>query len=137
MQTAGHFSASELEYSKQKIRRTDSLLPGAEPGGVFCESWRERRMSPSYFCFGARAERGRPALPRPVGASRHITSMKKAGVALVELKRLSPPNGQLVWLMTPEISAKKRNKTVREYSDFLPALTLQLRGASWYSLSPQ
>jgi len=80
-QTAAIF-ASELEYSKQKIRRTDSLLPGAEPGAFLREL--------------------------AVGASRHITSMKKAGVALVELKRLSPPNGQLVWLITPKLIRKTK-----------------------------
>src|SRR6267154_2144149 len=84
-QTAAIF-ASELEYSKQKIRRTDSLLPGAEPGAFLRELAREKA----------------------VGASRHITSMKKAGVALVELKRLSPPNGQLVWLITPKLMRKAK-----------------------------
>src|SRR6267154_2181515 len=47
-------------------------------------------------------------LAAAVGASRHITSMKKAGVALVELKRLSPPNGQLVWLITPKLMRKAK-----------------------------
>jgi hypothetical protein len=32
--------------------------------------------------------------------------MKKAGVAFVELKRVSPPNGQLVWLVTPKVFRK-------------------------------
>jgi hypothetical protein len=32
--------------------------------------------------------------------------MKKAGVAYVELKRVSPPNGQLTWLVTPKIFRK-------------------------------
>jgi hypothetical protein len=32
--------------------------------------------------------------------------MKKAGVAFVELKKLSPPNGQLVWLITPKLMRK-------------------------------
>jgi len=47
-------------------------------------------------------------LAAAVGASRHITSMTKAGVALVELKRLSPPNGQLVWLITPKLMRKAK-----------------------------
>jgi len=40
-QTAAIF-ASELEYSKQKIRRTDSLLSGAEPGAILRELGREK-----------------------------------------------------------------------------------------------
>jgi hypothetical protein len=34
--------------------------------------------------------------------------MKKAGVAFVELKRLLPPNGQLVWLVTPKVIRKAK-----------------------------
>jgi phosphohistidine phosphatase len=105
MQTAAIF-ASELEYSKQKIRRTDSLLPGAEPGAFLRELAREKDV-PIVFCFG-HAPHVDGLLAAAVGASRHITSMKKAGVALVELKRLSPPNGQLVWLMTPKLVRKAK-----------------------------
>jgi len=104
-QTAGIF-ASELEYSKQKIRRTDSLLPGAEPGAFLRELAREKDVS-TVFCFG-HAPHVDGLLAAAVGASRHITSMKKAGVALVELKRLSPPNGQLVWLITPKLMRKAK-----------------------------
>jgi phosphohistidine phosphatase len=105
MQTAAIF-ASELEYPKQKIRRTDSLLPGAEPGAFLRELAREKDVS-IVFCFG-HAPHVDGLLAAAVGASRHITSMKKAGVALVELKRLSPPNGQLVWLITPKLIRKAK-----------------------------
>ena len=104
-QTAAIF-ASELEYSKQKIRRTDSLLPGAEPGAFLRELAREKDVS-TVLCFG-HAPHVDGLLAAAVGASRHITSMKKAGVALVELKRLSPPNGQLVWLITPKLIRKAK-----------------------------
>ena len=105
MQTAAIF-ASELEYPKQKIRRTDSLLPGAEPGAFLRELPREKDVS-AVFCFG-HAPHVDGLLAAAVGASRHVTSMKKAGVALVELKRLSPPNGQLVWLITPKLIRKAK-----------------------------
>ena len=104
-QTAAIF-ASELEYSKQKIRRTESLLPGAEPGAFLRELAREKDVS-TVLCFG-HAPHVDGLLAAAVGASRHITSMKKAGVALVELKRLSPPNGQLVWLITPKLIRKAK-----------------------------
>lgn len=105
MQTAAIF-ASELEYPKQKIRRTDSLLPGAEPGAFLRELAREKDVS-AVLCFG-HAPHVDGLLAAAVGASRHVTSMKKAGVALVELKRLSPPNGQLVWLITPKLIRKAK-----------------------------
>jgi phosphohistidine phosphatase len=103
MQTAAIF-ANELEYSKQKIRSTDGLLPGAEPGAFLRELAREKDVS-SVFCFG-HAPHVDGLLAAAVGVSRHITSMKKAGVAFVELKKLSPPNGQLVWLITPKLMRK-------------------------------
>jgi len=104
-QTAAIF-ASELEYSKQKIRRTDSLLPGAEPGAFLRELAREKDVS-TVLCFG-HAPHVDGLLAAAVGASRHITSMKKAGVALVELKRLLPPTCQLVWLITPKLMRKAK-----------------------------
>jgi phosphohistidine phosphatase len=105
MQTAAIFAAA-LDYPKQKIRRTESLLPGAEPIAVLRELAREKNAS-SVFCFG-HAPHVDGLLAAGVGAQHHITSMKKSGVALVELKRLSPPNGQLVWLVTPKVARKAK-----------------------------
>jgi phosphohistidine phosphatase len=105
MQTAAIFAAA-LDYPKQKIRRTDSLLPGAEPTAILRELAREKNAS-SVFCFG-HAPHVDGLLAAAVGAQHHITSMRKAGVALVELKRLSPPNGQLVWLVTPKLIRKAK-----------------------------
>jgi phosphohistidine phosphatase len=105
MQTAAIFAAA-LDYPKQKIRRTDSLLPGAEPSAILRELAREKNAS-SVFCFG-HAPHVDGLLASAIGAQHHITSMKKSGVALVELKRLSPPNGQLVWLVTPKTIRKTK-----------------------------
>jgi phosphohistidine phosphatase len=105
MQTAAIF-ASALEYPKQKIRRSDSLLPGAEPAAFLRELAREKNVS-SVFCFG-HAPHVDGLLAAAVAAPHHITSMKKAGVAFVELKRLLPPNGQLVWLVTPKVIRKAK-----------------------------
>jgi phosphohistidine phosphatase SixA len=38
-----------------------------------------------------------------LGSKRHLTSLKKAGVALIELKRISPPIGMLAWLAAPKL----------------------------------
>ena len=105
MQTAEIF-AGALDYPKQKIRSTDSLLPGAEPGAFLRELAREKNAS-SVFCFG-HAPHVDALLATSVGAQHHITSMKKAGVAFVELRRLSPPSGQLIWLITPKLIRKSK-----------------------------
>ena len=105
MQTA-EILANALDFPKQKIRRTDSLLPGAEPGAFLRELAREKNAA-SVFCFG-HAPHVDGLLAAAVGSPRHLTSMKKAGVALVELKRLAPPTGQLVWLVTPKLIRKTK-----------------------------
>jgi len=103
MQTAAIF-ASALDYPEHKIQQSESLLPGAEPVAFLRELAREKNAS-SVFCFG-HAPHVDGLLAATVGAPRHITSMKKAGVAFVEMKRISPPNGQLVWLVTPKLFRK-------------------------------
>jgi phosphohistidine phosphatase len=100
MQTAEIF-ASELDYAKQKIRRTDLLLPGAEPSLLFRELARDKQAS-SIFLFG-HAPQLDDIIAMALGSKRHLTSLKKAGAALIELKRLSPPIAELVWLATPKL----------------------------------
>ena len=99
-QTAEIF-ASALDYAKQKIRRTDLLLPGAEPSLLFRELAKDRQAS-SVFLFG-HAPQLDDVISTALGSKKHVTTLKKAGVALVELKRVSPPIGVLTWLATPKL----------------------------------
>ena len=100
MQTAEIF-ANALKYSKQKIRRTDLLLPGAESSAFFRELARDKQAS-SIFVFGHA-----PHLDELIAAAfacKHpITSLKKAGVAALKLKRVSPPSAEFLWLATPRL----------------------------------
>jgi phosphohistidine phosphatase len=100
MQTAEIFAAA-LEYPKPKIRRTDLLLPGAEPTLFFRELAKDKQTT-TLFVFG-HAPQLDDLIACALGSKHHITSLKKAGVALLELKRVSPPNGQLVWLAPPKL----------------------------------
>jgi phosphohistidine phosphatase len=99
-QTAEIF-ANALDYAKQKIRRTDLLLPGAEPSLLFRELAKDKQAS-SIFLFG-HAPQLDDLVSMSLGAKKHVTTLKKAGVALIELKRVSPPIGVLIWLATPKI----------------------------------
>ena len=99
-QTAEIFAAA-LDYAKQKIRRTDLLLPGADPSLLFRELAKDKQ-SASVFLFG-HAPQLDEIIATAVSSKRHITSLKKAGVALIELKRISPPIGMVVWLATPKL----------------------------------
>ncbi len=103
LQTAEIF-AKALEYSKEKIRKTDFLLPGAEPLQLFRELSRDKDSS-VVFVFG-HAPHLDEVLSTALNSKHHITSLKKAGVALIELKRLVPPAGELIWLSTPKILRK-------------------------------
>jgi phosphohistidine phosphatase len=103
MQTAEIF-AGALEYAKQKIRRTDLLLPGGEPSMLFRELAKDKQSS-SIFLFG-HAPQLDDMIATALGSRHHVTSLKKAGVALIELKRVSPPSAQLVWLAPPKLLRK-------------------------------
>jgi phosphohistidine phosphatase len=102
-QTAEIF-ANELDYPRQKIRRTDLLLPGGEPSLLFRELAKDKQSS-CVFLFG-HAPQLDDLIATALGTKHHVISLKKAGVALIELKRVSPPSGQLVWLGTPKILRK-------------------------------
>lgn len=93
--------AEALDYAKQKIRRSELLLPGREPTLFFRELAREKQAS-SIFVFG-HAPHLDDVIATALGAKRHVTALKKAGVALIDLKRISPPMGLLTWLATPKM----------------------------------
>ena len=99
-QTAEIF-AEALDYPRQKIRRTDLLLPGAEPSLLFRELAKDKHAA-TIFLFG-HAPQLDDIIATALGSKRHVTALKKAGVALIELKRVSPPMGQFVWLATPKL----------------------------------
>jgi phosphohistidine phosphatase len=103
VQTAELFAAA-LEYPKQKIRKSDLLLPGAEPLQLFRELSKDKELS-TVFVFG-HAPHLDDLIATAIGTKHHISSLKKAGVALVELKRMVPPSGELVWLATPKLLRK-------------------------------
>jgi phosphohistidine phosphatase len=100
MQTAEIF-AHVLDYPKAKIRRTDLLLPGGESLLLFKELAKDKQSS-TVFCFG-HAPHLDDFIATGLGTKHQFTQLKKAGVALLELKRMSPPSGQLVWLAPPRL----------------------------------
>ncbi|HKF40483.1 MAG TPA: histidine phosphatase family protein [Candidatus Acidoferrum sp.] len=102
-QTAEIF-AEELEYAKAKIQKSDLLLPGAEPLQLFRDLAKDKELS-AVFVFG-HAPHLDDVLATAIGAKHHISSLKKAGVALIELRRLVPPSGELIWLATPKLLRK-------------------------------
>lgn len=104
-QTAEIF-AEALEYPKSKVKKTDLLLPGAEPLQLFRELARDKELSAVYV-FG-HAPHLDDLLATSLGCKHHITALKKAGVAVVVLTRLTPPVGSLLWAAPPKMLRKLR-----------------------------
>ena len=102
-QTAEIF-AEQFEYSKQRVRKSDLLLPGAEPLQLFRELAKDKDLS-VVFVFG-HAPHLDDLIATALGVKHHLSSLKKAGVALIELKRMVPPSGELIWLATPKLLRK-------------------------------
>ena len=100
LQTAEIFAAA-MKYPKQKIRKANLLLPGSEVGAFFRELARNRDAE-SVFCFG-HAPHMDELISAVLGCKRDATSLKKAGLACLELRRVAPPAGTLVWLATPRL----------------------------------
>jgi phosphohistidine phosphatase len=100
MQTAEIFAAA-LGCASTKIRQSDALLPGADPIAVFRELAREKQAG-SVFFFG-HAPQLDEVIAYAVASKHTVTDLKKAGVALLELTRVSPPSGRLIWLATPKL----------------------------------
>src|ERR1700682_5855616 len=103
MQTAEIF-ANALEYPKSKIRRNELLLPGSEPSVFFRELAKDKHSS-TVLLFG-HAPHLDELLATAIGSKHPVTTLKKAGVACLELKRISPPSAQLIWLATPRLLRK-------------------------------
>jgi phosphohistidine phosphatase SixA len=103
MQTAEIFCAA-LKYPKQKIRKINFLLPGSEPAAFYRELAKHKDAE-SVFCFG-HAPHMDELVAAALGSRHDVTSLKKAGVACLELRRLAPPSGILLWLATPKLLKK-------------------------------
>ncbi len=103
MQTAEIF-ASAFKCAKQKIRKTDLLLPGSDVAALFRELARDKNFE-SVFCFG-HAPQLDEVIAAVLGSKHDATSLKKAGAVCFDLRRIAPPAGTLVWLATPKMLKK-------------------------------
>ena len=94
VQTAEIFCET-IGYPSKKIIRTDTLKGTSAPADLLREL--QSMKSKIVFCFGHE-----PHLHLVIGYILHtsakITKLKKAGVALLELERVSPAQGRLLAL---------------------------------------
>jgi phosphohistidine phosphatase len=98
-QTA-EIACETLGFPRDKIRRSDSLKPGGNPADLFKELGRIRAKE--AMCFG-HAPHLDQAIAYALGLRTVMTSLKKAGVACLDVDAFAPPNAQLVWLCLPKM----------------------------------
>ena len=94
VQTAEIFCET-IGYSSKKIIRTDALKGTSQPSELLREL--QSMKAKVVLCFGHE-----PHLHHVIGHVLHttakITELKKAGLALLELERVLPPQGRLLAL---------------------------------------
>ena len=99
VQTA-EVTAAVFGFSRDKIRQTDALIFGHKPAELFRELAKIRAKE--VMCFG-HAPHLDEIIAFVLGCRGTVTSLKKAGVACLELETMAPPRGALLWLCTPRI----------------------------------
>jgi phosphohistidine phosphatase len=82
-------------YPHKKIIRTDSLKGTSNPGDLMREL--QTVKGKTVLCFGHEPHL-HLVISHVLRTSTKITELKKAGLALLELERLSPPQGRLIAL---------------------------------------
>ncbi len=97
VQTA-EITAAAFGFSRDKIRQTESLIFGHKPAELLRELAKLRAKE--VMCFG-HAPHLDEVIALVLGCRGTVTSLKKAGVACLELKAMAPPQGSLLWLCTP------------------------------------
>ncbi|HXN21550.1 MAG TPA: phosphohistidine phosphatase SixA [Candidatus Dormibacteraeota bacterium] len=100
MQTSSIF-AKVFDFPTDNILTSDALLPEADPSRIFREL-ENLDKSVETFCFG-HGPNVDGVVARALDLSQPITSLKKAGIACIELERILPPAGILLWLASPKI----------------------------------
>lgn len=99
LQTA-EIAAKSLKYPKDKIQRTNALLPEADPAALMKEL--ARTKAEQLLCTG-HAPHMDEFIAHATGTRRSFTALKKAGVACIEFGEMSPGEGILIALYPPRV----------------------------------
>ena len=96
----GEIFCEVLGIDSKNLHATDALKPEAKPAKIAEELG--RLSFDEAICFG-HAPHLDDFIAYALRASAPITTLKKAGVACLEMQTVSPPLGQLRWLLTPKL----------------------------------
>ncbi len=92
-----------FDLSKDKIVVTEALLPEAAPYALFHALFAFVHSDEEVVCVGHAPHLDRALALSITGDRVPVTSLKKAGAALLELDDLPRPHGELSWLMPPKV----------------------------------
>lgn len=93
-------AAKELGQAKGKIRRTEALLPEADPAALLKEAAQLR--ADQILCAG-HAPHLDEFIAHAVGVRSAFTALKKAGAACLEFNFPAASRGKLLWLFPPMV----------------------------------
>jgi phosphohistidine phosphatase len=96
----GEIVCEVLGIDPKNLHATDALKPEAKPSRIAEELGRGDDQE--AICFG-HAPHLDDFIAFALGAGAPMTTLKKSGVACMDMTTLSPPTGQLRWLLTPKL----------------------------------
>lgn len=99
-------AAEELGVAPERIVVSEALLPEAAPYAIFHALHAFAHLDAEILCVGHAPHLDRALALSITGDRVPVTSLKKAGAALLELDDLPRPQGELVWLMPPKVLAE-------------------------------
>lgn len=82
---------------------TDALLPNAPPYAIFHALHAFEGTDEEIVCVGHSPHLDRALALSITGDRVPVTSLKKAGAALLEVDDLPRPHGELMWLVPPKV----------------------------------
>lgn len=91
--------AEAFGVSPKSIKQSKALLPGAHPSEIY--AFMELMRADGVIAFG-HAPNVDEAIAMAVGSRSPVTQLKKAGAAILEMRSLSPPNGEIIALFPPK-----------------------------------
>jgi phosphohistidine phosphatase len=95
--------AEVLGIAPERVTTTEALLPEAAPYAIFHALHAFTGTDEELLCAGHAPHLDRALALAITGGRVPVTSLKKAGAALLELEDLPRPHGELVWLVPPKM----------------------------------
>jgi phosphohistidine phosphatase len=104
-QTA-EIAAETFGLGLDRLTTTEALLPEAAPYAIFHALHAFAGTDEEILCAGHAPHVDRALALSITGGRVPVTSLKKAGAALLVLDDLPRPHGELVWLVPPKVLAE-------------------------------